>query len=249
MKSALLIAILFFSCIQHKNRDFNFLSSVDANSEDWTAYEGKWLTKDGVVRFELFLKNGSEGIDTYYKLGEFFERHDSILSTSTSSQGLYTTYRGRQDNEVGIRLLGLSSYNNNIYMRFKSSELPGPQDEMFFITRGDDELIPCDASFNPLTYDWHSTLHKRSKLFTIEGYLTIEGDSIDFFERNTREHWSMAELGEFNEVRAMHRNLVKQKYEGIYLKALAYTVRDTNSLKKNNGLVVKRILGFNQDPD
>ena len=120
---------------------------------------------------------------------------------------------------------------------------------MFFVTRGNDELLPCDNNFIPLTLDRRYTLHRRSNLFTVEGYFTLEHDSFEFFERNTREYWKVTDLGEFNELTVAYNKLAKEKYEGIYLKALAYSVLDSTSMRDKDVLVIKRILSLGNDPD
>ena len=129
-------------------------------------------------------------------------------------------------------------------------------DEMFFLTRGNDELLPCDDNFKPITTDRRYTLHKRSRLFTVEGYITFGQDSAEyfkqdsatFFERNTSEYWRVTDLGEFNELRLLYKKLAKEKFEGVYLKALAYSVMDT-TLREKNVLVIKRISDVGNDPD
>jgi hypothetical protein len=107
----------------------------------------------------------------------------------------------------------------------------------------------CDNNFTPLTTDRRYTLHKRSRLFTVEGYFTLEPDTVKFFERNTREDWSVTDLGEYHELIASYKDLAKGKYEGIYLKALAYSVLDTTSITGKNALVIKQIKSIGKDPD
>ncbi len=134
-------------------------------------------------------------------------------------------------------------------MRFKPSGSIYSPDEMFFTTRGNDELLPADNHFAAITSDRRYTLHRRSKLFTVEGYITFEQDSAVFFERNTFEHWKVTDLGEFNELKLLYKQLAKEKYEGIYLKALAYSVSDPTSKKEHSTLVIKRIKSAGKDPD
>jgi hypothetical protein len=122
-------------------------------------------------------------------------------------------------------------------------------EEMFFITRGHDELIPCDNEYKPLTTDWRYTLHRRSNLFTVEGYVTFDSDSAEFYERNVMERWRLADLEEFQELKEKYRQTAKEKYEGIYLKALAYSVADTIPDSERRLLVIKWIKDFNNDPD
>ncbi|MEX1240973.1 MAG: hypothetical protein WEB30_14710 [Cyclobacteriaceae bacterium] len=80
-------------------------------------------------------------------------------------------------------------------------------------------------------------------VFTVEGYFTVYSDTTDYFERNTLTKWPVAQLAYYNEAVAQYHALAEEPYEGIYLKALAYTVRqpDGNG-KEREMLVFKKIL-------
>ena len=245
----LFLSICFVSActVYEKEKQTHFPALTISENDEWATYEGKWLTKGGVIRIELSLKSGSFGYDSYYKLRESFEA-DSWAS-GAPSQGLYSSYDGFPNSEFRICLHDVNSYDKGGYLRFKKLGNINSKDEMFFMTRGNDELLPCDNNFNPLTLDRRYTLHRRSNLFTVEGYFTMEQDSIEFFERNTGEYWKITDLGEFNELTVGYKKLAKEKYEGIYLKALAYSVRDTTSMTGKNALVIKRIIDLGNDPD
>lgn len=91
-------------------------------------------------------------------------------------------------------------------------------------------------------------LTKRfSNPFTIEGYITFVPDSTDFFERNTLEHWNVSKFGEYDTLQSMYNQMATEKFQGIYLKALAFAVSDNRI--GNNSLVIKRILSIGKDPD
>lgn len=235
---------LMSACTFNDKNEQGVFPVLTVSEDEWATYEGRWLTKEGVVRFELSLKNGAVGVDSFYKLVESSVSDSS--ASGTISKGAYSVYYGSSNREFRICLQGLGEYGDGVHFRIKKSEMP---DEMCFITRGYDELLPCDAGFNPITTDWRYTLHKRSKLFTVEGYVTLDEDSVEFFERNTFEHWKMTDLGEFDEITTMYKKLAKERYEGIYLKGLGYTVLDTTSKRGENALVIKRILNFGNDPD
>jgi len=235
---------LLSACTIHEEKKQSSFPVLTVSEDEWATYEGRWLTKEGIMRFELSLKNGTVGIDSFYKLLESTE--SDSLASGTISYGIYSTYYGSAKNELHICLHGLSDYMHDVHFRIKKSNIP---DEMCFITRGNDELLPCDNGFKPITTDWRYTLHKRSKLFTIEGYITFDEDTVDFFERNTFDRWKLTELGEFNDLRTKYKQFARVKYEGIYLKALAYSVMDTTSQGGENALVIKRILNFGNDTD
>jgi len=230
----LFISICFVSActVYEKEKQKPFPALTISENDEWATYEGKWLTKGGVIRFELSLKSGSFGYDSYYKLRESFEGDSS--ASGAPSHGLYSSYGGFPNNEYRICLHDVNTYDKGGYLRYKKLGNIDGNDEMFFMTRGNDELLPCDNNFNPLTLDRRYTLHRRSNLFTVEGYFTVEQDSIEFFERNTGEYWKITDLGEFNELTVGYKKLAKEKYEGIYLKALAYSVRDTAAERLTN---------------
>lgn len=248
MKNIILIfACAFITACQskHPKNPQLFPRNNVAEEGDWVNYEGRWQVHDGVVFLELSLKAGAVGYQSSYKLHEYF--NGSNVANGTISDGNYSTYTGMPGNGLGICLHDLRPYQYGSYLRYrKSPDLP---EEMFFTTRGNDELIPCDDQFKPLTTDKRFTLHKRSELFTVEGYLTVQGDSAMFYERNTMEHWNVAKLGEFDSLVNAYRTLAKEKFEGVYLKGLAYSVVDTTVAKNRNALVLKRIADIGNDPD
>ncbi|MFM9837775.1 MAG: hypothetical protein ACKVOQ_05880 [Cyclobacteriaceae bacterium] len=253
MTKVLLVVFLLLACTEHEKKKQPF--PVLAISEDeWASYEGRWIVNGGIVQFELSLKSGAFGYDSYYKLHESF--NSDSLACGTSSNGTYSTYNGFANKELGICLHDLDINCKADYLRYKKSQSIDMPDEMFFMTRGNDELLPCDDKFKPITTDRRYTLHKRSKLFTVEGYINFEQDSATFFkqdtatffERNTRERWRVTDLGEFNELRLLYKKLAKEKFEGVYLKALAYSVLDTTQ-RERNALVIKRIVDVGNDPD
>lgn len=250
-----LLLIFFLSSCRYSDKKPIVFPSIGTSEDEWAVYEGRWLSQDGIIEFELKLKTGTGGIDTYYKL------HERMLSTkragSLSSQGMYSSYYGLSNKQTGIWLHDLDAFNIGkfpTHLRFKKSLLDDSE-EMFFITRGIDELLPSDNNFKPIASDWQNTLHKRSKLFTVEGYITfdqsgvLQQDTAVFFERNTMERWRVTNLGEFNELRTSDQELAKEKQEGIYLKALAYSVTDTTSKRNKTSLVIKEIKDIGNDPD
>jgi hypothetical protein len=248
MNKLFVIIVFLSSCtFQEQESQKPFPAITISDDEEWTTYEGKWLTEGGVIRVELSLKTGSFGYDSYYILKEFFESENSS-GTGMLSRGRYSTYGGVANNEFRICLHHVSTYSKRGQLGFKRLNNVD-NDEMFFVTRGNDELLPSGNDFNPLTLDRRYTLHQRSKLFTVEGYFTLEQDSIEFFERNTGENWKVTDLGEFNDLHVAYNKFAKEKYEGIYLRALAYTVRDTDVMTSRDALVIKQIKSLGKAPD
>jgi hypothetical protein len=231
-----------FSCKPEAKQDFLIVTTGD---DEWVHYEGQWLSGKGVVQLELALKTGAQNVNAAYKLHESF-LSDSLAS-GTSSIATYSTYMGgRNDKSMGPVLHELSPFSHGSFFRYrKSTDLP---EEMFFITRGQNELLPCNPDFKPLTTDKRYTLHRRSELFTVEGYVTFDTDSVDFFERNTFKRYTVADQAEFSKVETGYKKLAKVKHEGVYVKALAYTIVDSTA-RRNSALVFKRLLMFGAETE
>src|SRR6187402_2788309 len=149
MKTLYILPLLLSACADHDGQKQNTFPAIPVSEEsDWTTYEGKWLTAGGSIHFELSLKSGAFGQDSYFQLIESFES-DSTAS-GTKSQGLYSTYNEFPNKALGICLHDVNTYEKGTYLRFKKSNGIDTRDEMFFMTRGNDELLPCDNTFTPL---------------------------------------------------------------------------------------------------
>jgi hypothetical protein len=86
-------------------------------------------------------------------------------------------------------------------------------------------------------------LYRRSNLFTAEGYVTADSTTSEFYERNTGEKWNLAKLVEYDSIKMTYQKLATEKNEGIYLKALAYSIEDSDSANSSHkSIVIKRIL-------
>lgn len=233
----LILLLILLSCSDSKKDVKPFLIVTDTNDE-WINYEGYWQTEGGLVWLELALKAGAFGMDAEYKLREIFES-DSLGASTTTTDTYTTSFRSSSDNTLGIVLHRLGTYSHRSYFRYKNEV--DQTEEMFFITKGPNELIPCDNNFVPLTSDNRYTLHRRSELVTVEGYVTFDSDSVEFFERNTRKYYTVARFGKFQELTENYKKLATDKYEGVYIKALAYTVVDSSAIN-NKALVFKNLL-------
>jgi hypothetical protein len=242
----LAVSALLLSCMPREKQASDPFPVLDVYDADWAIFEGRWVADDGILHMELSLQITAFG-EANYKLRESFE--SKTFASGTTSQGRYSRYYGLPDNETGIRLHDLSEYNKGVHWRIKASPYLNTSDDMYFVTRGNNELIPCDDLFKPATTNSRHTLHKRSKLFTVEGYITFESDSAQFYERNTMEYWVVRGLGEFNELKRKYEFLATERYEGVYLRALAYTVVNPEVGSKKEALVIKRIMSMGKDPE
>jgi len=240
------IGFLVVSCSTQNQKEASISIPLSSTESEWTIYEGKWKTKEGVLRIELTLQTGAPGVDSRFEL---IEKMESVSRGSGAmSRGNYTLLYGQQNNETVIRLNNLPPSNQTPYFRQSKSWLFDANEEMYFVSRGSSELLPCDKDFKVYSSEKTFALHKRSDPFTVEGYITFS-DSVDFFERNTGEHWKVSDLGEYDTLQIMYGQMAKEKFEGVYLKALACSVLDTTSINENRSLVIKRILAIGVDPD
>jgi hypothetical protein len=80
-----------------------------------------------------------------------------------------------------------------------------------------------------------------ARTFFVEGYVTCTDSVTEFFERNTRKNWKVASLGDIDSLKIKYIELATEESEGIYLKALAYSISDTTS-ESDKSLVIKRVL-------
>ena len=135
MSKLLLFIFLASACTVREKEELRpFPTLTISDDDEWATYEGKWLTKGGVIRFELSLKSGALGYDSYYKLSESFEGDSS--ASGAPSRGLYSSYVGFSNNEFRICLHDVNAYDKGGYLRFNKSDNIDSKDEMFFITRG-----------------------------------------------------------------------------------------------------------------
>lgn len=238
--------VILFSCAEQEQKNQKPFPLIDITDHAWAFYEGRWNSEDGVVLVELALESGAFGIDAEYKIHQAYYEDNS--ATGTGIQKLYATYTDPKSNELKICLQDVGEWKKG-FLRYEAIRGDKKSFEMYFRTRGNEELIPCDNNYNALTTDWRYTLHRRSDLMTVEGYLTFDHDTAEYYERNVMKYWKVAELGEFEELKSKYKEVAEEKFQGIYLKALAYSIVDTVMFEEKKALVIKRILDFNEDPD
>jgi hypothetical protein len=243
MKKIVFILLIAIACKQ-SNKQGEITNSKFVEPAEWETYEGRWQTKNGILLIELKLNTTTNNIDAAYQL------HETLLSnekaSSTVSKGKYIFYKGMPNNEVGLCLQNLTENITGGHFRIRKESYSLPKEEMCFISRGADELLPTDQNFKPISTDRKYTLHKRKGYFTIEGYLSLDSTRFVFYERNTMQYWSVADLGEWDSVNMYYKKNSRNMYESVYLKALAYVVRDTASAD-NQSLVIKRIKAIGEE--
>jgi hypothetical protein len=245
MKNLFFLGFFLAACTTAEKPDFYDFPTKTVMNNAWATYEGNWPGADGIRSVELsLLQNSGEG-ETWFNLYENF--HSKKLAGSSTQKGKFSLYR-LSGNEFGIRLHNLNPHPYGAHFRVSDPALFSSKQEIFFITRGENELIPCDHDFKPLSLDRSKTLHKRLDYITVEGYVTFYNDSAEYFEKNTRQYWKLDPLGEFESIRKIYFRNTSEPYEGMYLKALAYSVADTTA-RNGKALVIKSIKSAGKAPE
>ena len=214
--------------------------------EDWITYEGILPGKDGhQVKVELSLVPATPGMDSYYKIWESIESDapGNQFASSIHSRGRYELL-----SSPGASIIRLiDKRKTNALFRAKVTPMEFQREleireDLILKGNGDHQLILVDDDFNAVDSRYILT-RRNSPLFTVEGYFTVYGDTTDFFEKNTQKQWAVAQLGEYDKAVNKYTYLAKEKFEGVYVKALSYSVVTQNREGKDiNALVFKRII-------
>ncbi len=219
----------------------SFPDYLPTATEDWITYEGILPSENGQpVGVTLQLMPGSPGMDGYFKMQETLDLPGlPRISMGTRTQGQYSLLLGSGPYHI-IRISHrILTGSLMIGKDFGPSDLV--RDDLFLKGIDEHQLVLVNDKFNEI--DPGYSLIRRSDLFTVEGYFTVYPDTTEFYERNTQKKWAVARLASYDEAVKKYRLLAREKFEGIYLKALSYSVRYSDPTGKEiNALVFKRIL-------
>jgi hypothetical protein len=248
MKKLLPLFFMLIACSAKENTEPVPWPVLHSPESEWITYEGEFPHGTGdTIHVEISLRPGAVGVDSYYKLSQQLSEPNTYAMGSYSA-GKYTTLYGSTDDDVVIQLHN-NTLLSSIVTGFKAEkfkrDLPTifQKRELFLKSSTTDELVFLDEDLKPAGDYGGYKLYKRSKLFTVEGYITFQNNTAEFFERNTRENWVVAKLASYPEAREKYGELAKEKFEGIYLKALAYSVNHkTTSGQEVEAIVFKKIL-------
>jgi hypothetical protein len=235
------------------------LPLIDPPGQQWATFEGSIVSDEQeVIEVELRLRESSTGLPSDYRLNGIVVT-DNYTSGWTSA-GLYEAVP-LDSGRFGIHIMGLKSgheassdafFTRNIDRMRNVPSKPNNylSADFYFTTTGDGRLTQSDDHFHVAINGTRSTIYKRSNLFTIEGYVTVEPDSaMKFFERNTFENWQVAHLGVYGVLKEKYKHLASEPWEGIYVRALAYSVTDsTNEASQHGALVVKKLIAMGESP-
>jgi hypothetical protein len=218
------LIIFLVCCCQTERNDHAAFPIISANQDKLIVYEGVIPLDSGEeLTIVLGLLPGSPGFPSYYVLDEWSAVHNNLM-IGRNSANQFTTLAGSNADEVFIKLHNSRTQNNFFSKRAsdtKNKNIKRTKD-LWFKTKGN-TLILVDDDLKEVNAE-RFNLIQRSKPFTVEGYITFVNDTVDFFEMNTRETWALADRGQLSKARYNYDRMATEKFEGIYLKGLAYTV-------------------------
>jgi hypothetical protein len=241
MKKLLFLPTLLFllSGCHREEKNFEPFPLKLVTEDDWITYEGDLPIKNELLHAELRLKTdpvAGEGLFWFTTMSPGMNTEKNKGLMSCVGDGIYTLLYGKNDQRI-VQL------NNVKYYTWQGPNKRPLEGSFNFIFRinGDHELVLLDDNFNEVTPA--RKLTRRSRLFTVEGYFTITSDTTDFFEKNALQYWPVSPLGSYKEAVSKYHVLAKEQYEGVYIKALSYSVHHVGrDGKEQEALVFKRIL-------
>ena len=247
------VLILIFSSCETKNKSSEPFPT-SSTDKPWTVYEGKIpLDEKRNLYQEVSLLSGAPG-EGYYRLIETIEE-DNIQTPLSELQGSYTTYYDSIPEERIIQLHNSAITTDVIrtstskHSRMIREENLRKRDLRLKSGLGD-VLFVLNKDLEPITEEPEFNLSKRtSKLFTVEGYFIHKGFSGDFFEMNTRERWIVSKQGAYHQANRYYHELAEKKFEGLYLKAVGYSINQIDKDGKEvEALVFKKIIQMTSSP-
>ncbi len=255
MRKWLIFLIVCMSCSSKEETPQQSVAVEAPEQEEWIVYEGVVRSEAGNdIKIQLSLLQNSVGMESEYKTEEelIVSKYEGLL---THRWGKYSILYGSGSNvlitlneSIGKSLGGEPGKGYALSPQAPEAEIleKGKIGRLTFKSgRNSDELILVDEDSNPVAEDGRYTLKKRSILFTVEGFVTFEPNSTDFFEFNTRDDWNVAKAGSYGEVQEKYTELATEKHEGIYLKAIAFYVEDVDSTGVNvRNLVIKKVIAM-----
>ncbi len=251
MRKSIVFCLLFAGCNPDKSLDQG--KQMYESAEEWWTYEGVVRTDSGNdIMMELSLMQGAVGVPSSYRtIEEYVSFEDRIM---LASRGKYTVFLGSSDagNIIEIRnkknrisemngpsfTSDRSEYSKQLYKQAAISSL-------IFKTNEFGDLIQVDNAHNPIATDDRYTLKRRSGLYTVKGFITLDSDAPDFYELNTQQTWSVLRAGAYGEAKTKLLSMDVKAGEEIYLEAVAFFVemRDEQG-RKAKTMVIKRIISM-----
>jgi hypothetical protein len=255
MRKWLVLLSICLSCASKEENQEPAAAYEAPENETWFVYEGVVRSDAGNdIKMELSLLQNSVGLESEYRTEEEFinSRDDRLFTTR---KGTYSILYGAGGEMVitlhessGQSLGWQPGKGYSIDPKLPSEKIRASArvGQLVLKTgRNSNELMLLDEDSNPVAADDRYTLKRRSILFTVEGFVTIEPTVTDFFELNTRENWIVAQSGSYGEVQQKYVELATEKHEGIYLKAVAFYIDDADESGAGvRNLVIKEIISM-----
>lgn len=251
MRKSIVFCLLAAGCNPDKSLDQSTRAYEPA--EEWCTYEGVVRTDSGNdIMIELSLLQGAVGVASSYRTREeYVSFEDRII---LASMGKYT-----------IRL-GASDLGNIIEIRNKKnriSEMTGPGftsarpeyskqlykqaaiASLTFKTGEFGDLVQVDNAHNPIATDSRYTLKRRSGLYTVQGFISLDSDAPDIYELNTHQTWNVLRAGAYGDAKTKYQSMTVGPREEVYLEAIAFFVetRDEQG-RKAKAMVIKRVISM-----
>lgn len=253
MKKATLgfaVTLLFTqSCMQSDNRPDAQPSEVN-NHNNWIVYDGRVpLDEKRSLSIELSIKTGENPNEGSYQLREV-EEGEQGEGNLPLRKGIFSAEYDREQDEW-ILVLHNSAHEKGVKRIYRADhntirEVMFRKNDLMLKRQGDTLMIVLDHERQPITLDPESNpIRRTSRLFTVEGYFVYRGNTAEFFEMNTREKWQISKRGEFYEASRQYHQLAKEKFESLYLKAVAYSIAGDD---QHDRLVFKRIIQASSSP-
>ena len=255
MKKLTILIILFSACSKPQEQKQPLFPIIASSDDTLIVFEGTILSDNGLeVKAELSFKNAAVGLEGDFELNKVIENKE--MTSGDISKGKYSISYGLPENEKGLTLddeivhsdqkisIDKTLSKDEVELRKKMEKFRQnlATEKIYFRTLGSEKLIQTNKNFKPLNNSKY-ILYLRSNLFTAEGYVTADSVTSEFFERNTGEKWKLAKLVEYDSIKTTYQKLATEKNEGIYLKALAYSIEDPDSVNTSHkSIVIKSIL-------
>ncbi len=251
------ILIMLASCENRPKANEEF-PALDLASDSRIWYEGRVPLNDSTSLYiEVSMLPSNSMGEGSYRLQEFVEGERADPEPSFL-EGKYSTLLGETPDErivqfhnsarpKGFRRTYLApGFVGNI----TDSRLPMIHEEPFRATdlavRADDKnkLIVLDHSLQAVSTESEANLVRRtSRLFTVEGYFRHNGFSADFRELNTGENWTVSKYGGYSKAIGQYHQLTTRKFEFTYMKAIGFSIRNTDSAgNERDALVIRKVL-------
>lgn len=250
MRKILLLLVLF-ACSNKEKIEPPTSPVVEDDKAKWIKYEGVIKTEFGEGLVVLSLMQNEVGLESSFNLTGRLFQEDSFSSV----RGRYTILQGAPGQEIIIQAHGsmmvfsesdrkkmkenLKNAKNGVAKPF-TFKPEHKEIDLFFKSDGINKLVLINEDFEPVAEDARYTLYKRDRLFTAEGYITFDKGRTDFIDENTSEEWKVAALGMHGEAQKSYDSIATEYFEGVYLKAVAYSVMSDSS--DEDLLVIKSII-------